>query len=204
MTCTQVTIPSGIQVHKLHRGDEKVIHELRLRPDLSGHNIGKGTYAASNFQVFSWGEGTKLSIGNYCSISSDVKILLGGEHRSDWVTTYPFSVLDPHKHHIGHPQSKGNVTIGHDVWIAMGASILSGVTIGNGAIIAAFSNVTKDVPPYAVVGGNPAKLIRKRFDDHVIQALEQISWWSWEDDKISEAMPYLLNQDIERFIELYN
>lgn len=163
------------------------------------HEIGHGSYG--NLVIKSWGEGAKLRIGAYCSFADGVKILLGGEHRSDWVTTYPFNVLwDECKEHTGHPRSKGDVTIGHDVWIGTEAMILSGVSIGTGAIVGARAVVSKDVPPYAIVVGNPARIIRKRFDEETITKLLQIAWWNWEREKILSLLPLLLSNRVEEFI----
>lgn len=109
-------------------------------------------------------------------------VMLGGNHRTDWFTTFPFghiyadelgSAAVP-----GHPSSNGGVTIGHDVWIGRDVTIMSGVTIGNGAVIAANSHVVKDVGDYEIVGGNPARLIKKRFDDDVIRELLALQWWN--------------------------
>lgn len=161
---------------------------------------GEGTFGVPT--IHSWGEGTQLLIGKYCSIAKGVNIFLGGEHRTDWVTTYPFSALWPEAKHIpGHPKSKGNVIIGNDVWIGALSCILSGVQIGDGAVVGAGALVTKDVPPYAIVGGNPAKIIRYRFDEATIEALLQIRWWDWPKEEISQALPLLLSPDIAGFIE---
>lgn len=160
----------------------------------------EGSYG--NPIVLSWGEGTIATVGKYSSISTGTTILLGGEHRIDWVTTYPFSTLWPEAvNYKGHPRTKGNVVIGHDVWIGYEALILSGVTIGSGAVVAARSVVTKDVPPYAIVGGNPAKFIRYRFDQETILKLLSIAWWDWPKEEISKAMPFLLSDNIQNFID---
>jgi acetyltransferase-like isoleucine patch superfamily enzyme len=105
--------------------------------------------------------------------------------------------------YTGHPKLKGNITIGNDVWIGMDSCILSGVTIGNGAVIAARSTVVKDVAPYAMVGGNPAKLIRYRFSKAVIDELQHIAWWDWPLEEISNAWPLLLSSKVEEFIIKY-
>lgn len=161
---------------------------------------GKGSYGEP--RVLSFGEGTKLRIGKYCSIAGGVTILLGGNHRPDWVTTYPFNVLWPHVagHIQGHPATKGDVIIGNDVWIGLGASILSGVTIGDGAVIGAYAVVAKNVPPYAIVVGNPAKVVKFRFDESTIEQLLTIAWWDWSDAKIASAIPFLLSDNINDFI----
>jgi carbonic anhydrase/acetyltransferase-like protein (isoleucine patch superfamily) len=97
---------------------------------------------------------------------------------------------------VGHPSTRGDVIIGHDVWIGNGATILSGVHIGNGAVIGACSVVTRDVPSYGIVAGNPAKLIRLRFKEDEIKCLEELAWWNWADSKLDAAMPYLLAGDV--------
>ncbi len=163
------------------------------------YEIGKGTYGSP--EILSWNEGATLRIGAFCSIAAGVKILLGGEHRVDWVTTYPFSMLWKKGHHItGHPKTKGDVIIGNDVWIGSEAVIMSGVKIGDGAVIGIRSVVTKDVAPYAIVAGNPARLIRKRFDDATIQHLLELKWWNWTNERIEEMLPLLLSSDLDAFI----
>ena len=130
--------------------------------------------------------------------------MLGGNHRVDWVTTYPFNVLFPEAAHFeGHPHSKGDVVIQNDVWIGMGALILSGVTIGNGAVVGARSVVTRSVPPYALAAGNPARVVRLRFSEDQIRQLERIAWWDWPIEKVQEAWPGLLSADIEAFLDRY-
>jgi virginiamycin A acetyltransferase len=148
-----------------------------------------------------------LKIGKFCSIADDVIIILAN-HKVDLVTTYPFSTLkkfwpsmkslDLIDHY-----SNGNVTIGNDVWIGHSVKIMSGVTIGDGAVIAANSVVTKDIPDYGIVGGAPAKVIRHRFDEEVINHLMLIKWWDWEDEKIDQALPDMM-RDVQLFIEKYS
>ena len=101
----------------------------------------------------------------------------------------------------GHPSTKGDVIIGNDVWIGADVTIMSGVTIGDGAVIANNSHVVKDVEAYSLVGGNPARLIKRRFTQEQINKLLQIKWWYWEDDKINKFTPLLCNQDIDKFIQ---
>jgi acetyltransferase-like isoleucine patch superfamily enzyme len=166
------------------------------------YQIGEWTYGTPT--VFSWREGTTLKIGRFCAIADGVIILLGGEHRIDWVTTYPFSKLFPKaKGFTGHPRSRGDVIIGNDVWIGTDALILSGVEIGNGAVIAARSVVTEDVAPYSIVAGNPAKHIKFRFNESRRDDLQKIAWWDWPLSKIEEAWPLLLSSDIKAFIAKY-
>lgn len=176
--------------------------EMKKLKRYSKYNIGQGSYGRP--KVHDWG-GNKLTIGSYCSIAGQVKIFLSGNHRTDWVTTFPLNRRFPHwldasliKHET---TSKGDVVIGSDVWIGYDSLILSGVTIGDGAVIAARSVVTKDVPPYAIVGGNPAKVIKYRFDESTIKSLLHIKWWNWNQDKIEKFMPLLLSERITDFID---
>ena len=168
-------------------------------------NVEIGDFTYGNPKVLSWGEGTKLEIGKFCSIADDVIILLGGEHRIDWITTYPFNVLLKSYDHIkGHPKSKGDVKIGNDVWIGTGSVILSGVTIGDGAVIGAYSLITRDVEPYSIVGGNPGKHIKYRFNKNIINKLLEIKWWDKELDEIAEMVPLLQSQNMPKFIKTYS
>ncbi len=167
-----------------------------------GYEIGEWSYGFP--AVLQSGEGSTLQIGRFCSIANGVTILLGGDHRVDWITTYPFSVfLEEARARRGHPRSKGSVVIGHDVWIGLDATILSGVTIGNGAVVGACSVVTRSVPPFAIVAGNPARHVRYRFAEEQIRALEEIAWWSWPIERIKGALPMLLSDDLDGFLEKY-
>ena len=142
-----------------------------------------------------------LRIGAFCSLA-DITIFLGGEHRVDWTTTYPFPELWDEAAEIrGHPATKGDVVIGNDVWIASGATILSGTRIGDGAVIGMGAVVSGAIEPYAVAAGNPARTVRKRFDDETIDRLLRVAWWDWPDDEIREALPLLLSPDIEQFLQ---
>lgn len=166
------------------------------------YDIGIGTYGMPEILANGFGERRECRIGKYCSIAKDVTIYLGSEHRPDWATTYPFNVYWPEGRGItGHPLSKGDVTIGNDVWIATGALILSGVTIGDGAVIGARTVVTRDVPPYTIVAGNPAKPIRTRFDPATIDRFLALRWWDWPRDRIARALPDLMACDVGRFLD---
>ncbi len=168
----------------------------------AAYEIGEWTYGKPT--VMTWNEGAILKIGRFCSISEGVVIMLGGEHRYDWVTTFPFNYAFKEASGFkGHPRTKGDVKIGNDVWIGFDALILSGVTIGNGAVIAARSVVSKDVEPYAIVAGSPAELIKYRFAAPLITALQKIAWWDWPPHKIREAWPLMLSPNIEAFVAKY-
>ena len=164
------------------------------------HRIGEGSYGW--LTVREDGGGSRLTIGAWCSTARESAIILGGNHRTDWATTYPFSVLEPRLQHIsGHPASNGDVRIGSDVWLGRGSTVMSGVTIGDGAVVAAHAVVTRDVPPYAIVGGVPAKVLRYRFDPPTIERLLALRWWDWPYERIVAAGPALLSDRIEDFLD---
>ncbi len=166
--------------------------------------IGEYTYGRPDIR--SYGDQTHLTIGKFCSISAKVTIILGGNHRIDWATTYTFSALSrqwPEAENInGHPWTKGDLIIGHDVWIGHGATILSGLTIGSGAVIGACSVVNQDVPPYGIVAGNPAQIIRKRFDREICKSLLKLSWWHWPEDKIRDNMVLICSNRIPELLKI--
>ncbi len=169
-------------------------------PAYAKYQIGVGTYG--NPIVMDWG--SQLAIGKYCSLAENVTFILGGNHRIDWVTTYPFSVLWQDFSELkGHPATKGDIIIGNDVWIGTKSMILSGVQIGDGAIIGAGSVVTKNVPSYTIFAGNPAKLIRERFTSEQRDALVKIAWWNWSESRIRQGIPILLSGKIDEFIKIY-
>lgn len=164
------------------------------------YEIGIGSYGGLEIP-YSPGQ-AKLRVGAWCSIGADVQVMLGSEHRPDWTSMFPFNVECPEFTHMtGHPRSKGDVAIGSDVWIGREAMILSGITIGDGAVIGARAVVTRDVPPYGIVAGNPAKLIRKRFDDALIERLLRIRWWDWPEKRVKAAVPLIMSTDVLRFVE---
>ncbi|RJE87422.1 antibiotic acetyltransferase [Paenibacillus sp. 1011MAR3C5] len=142
----------------------------------------------------------KLIIGNYVCIASGVIILMGGNHnhRSDWITVYPFA-----EQIAGSYEPKGDTIIESDAWIGMNAMIMPGVRIGEGAIVAAGSVVVKDVPPYTIVGGNPAKEIKKRFTDQEIDMLKEMRWYDWERKDIERATPILSSSSIHQLYDFY-
>lgn len=145
--------------------------------------------------------GDKLIIGKFCMIASDVTFIMNGaNHLSRSVTSYPFAIFGKDWSNAMEGKTyptKGDTKIGNDVWLGFGATIMPGINIGDGAIIASRSVVTKDVEPYAIVGGNPAKIIRKRFSDEEIKRLLEISWWDWPIEKITENVQNLTGSQLE-------
>ena len=148
------------------------------------------------------GDTGRVRVGAFVSIALDVVIMDGGNHRTDWVSTYPFRARFglPGAYEDGHPRIKGDVNIGNDVWIGRGARIMGGIEVGDGAVVAGYSVVTRDVRPYAIVAGNPAREIRRRFSDEQVQALLEIAWWDWPLERVLEAVPQLCSENVDRFI----
>lgn len=143
-----------------------------------------------------------LVIGRFCMIASGVSFIMNGaNHLTDAVSTYPFAIF-------GHGwedamegktyPNRGKTTIGHDVWIGHKATIMAGVTVGSGAIIAAHALVTKDVPPYAIVGGNPAQVIKMRFPQEDIERLLVLEWWHWPAEKITNNLSWLTGNQAQK------
>ena len=149
--------------------------------------------------------GDKLIIGKFCMIASGVTFIMNGaNHLTGAISTYPFAIFGKDWVHAmegkNYP-SKGDTIIGNDVWIGHDVTIMPGVKIGDGTIIATKSVVTKDVEPYAVVGGNPAKLIKKRFSDKRIEQLMEAKWWDWDIKKITENVHHLTDNDLSKLIK---
>ena len=163
------------------------------------HTIGIGTYGLP--LVHDWDEGSNLSIGSFGSIASNVQIFLGGHHRADWVTTFPFPALLPNSNIKDYGGTNGDVTIGSDVWICANVIILSGATVGHGAVLANGAVITKDVEPYSIVGGNPANFIKYRFDENTRQRLLSTQWWNLPEDTISQNIHKMCTTDTDTFLE---
>jgi acetyltransferase-like isoleucine patch superfamily enzyme len=174
-------------------------------------SVGVHTYGAGQIRVFALDHPLNphcpVTIGKFCSISDQVEIMTnGGNHSYNRVTTFPFAERGWIERNKETNSSYGNgpMTIENDVWIGWGTKIVGSLRIGNGAIIAAHSVVVKDVDDYAIVGGNPAKLIEYRFPEEVRQKLLRIQWWHWDEAKIHSALPLLLkDDDCQAFIEAY-
>lgn len=148
--------------------------------------------------------GDKLIIGKFCAIAKGVQFIMNGaNHKMSGFSTYPFYIFgngwEKTMPNAGELPYKGDTVVGNDVWFGYKALIMPGVKIGNGAIISSRAVVTTDVPAYAIVGGNPAKVIRYRFSDDVIQKLQSIEWWDWPIDKITQNLSVIMSNDIDAF-----
>ena len=146
--------------------------------------------------------GDQLIIGKFCMIASDVKFIMNGaNHLSNAISTYPFSIFGNGWENAMEGKAypnKGNIEIGNDVWIGYNATIMAGVKIGDGAIIATNATVVSDVKPYTIVGGNPAKEIKKRFSPEIIERLLKLQWWNWDIEKITKNVQNLTDLDIDK------
>ncbi len=171
----------------------------------SQFSIGEFTYGTPDVRNYDFK--TKLNIGKYCSFAAKVSILLGGEHRFDMATTFPFAEIPeawPETEILpGMTGSKGDITIGNDVWIGHGATILSGVSIGDGAVIGASALVCRDIAPYSIAGGNPAKTIKMRFDNETISRLINLAWWDWPEEKVRSNIHLICNPDVESLLDTH-
>ncbi len=178
--------------------------------------VGRHTYGMDHIKIRRWPEMKKhynLVIGHFCSIADDIEVYLGGNHYTNLVSSFPFGIVSndtfpnakliENNPNLNGSYCKGDVIIGSDVWIGSHVTIMSGVTIGHGAVIAANSHIVKDVPPYAIVGGNPASVIKYRFSEDQIKKLLTIQWWNWSDEKINENLVYILSDNIDNFIEKF-
>lgn len=167
-------------------------------------SIGRYSYAPPRVIRYEW-DTARLSIGSFCSIAWDATFMLGGNHHLDRVTTFPLRVKLGLANAFadGAAASRGDIMVGNDVWIGSDALILSGVTIGSGAVVGARAVVTKDVRPYAVVAGNPAREIRRRFRDEQVAALMEIAWWNWPIEQIEANVEGLSSGTIDDFIRRF-
>ena len=169
---------------RLHKNESKSVSEVVT--------VGDFSYGFDVSKVLQWEPGQHINIGKFTSIASGVTFIVGGNHNFDWFTTYPFAedfnaadrVRGDRK---GHPRKPKGIKIGNDVWIGTNSTIMDGVEVGDGAVIAANSHVTKSVPSYAIVGGNPAKLIQYRFDEEMVAKLIEMAWWDWEVECLSQV-----------------
>ena len=167
--------------------------------------IGPHSYGSPKIWRYPGSVEPRVIISDWTALAADVEIMPGGNHRLDSVASFPIRL------HLGLSDfdedgalTKGDVVIGSDVWIGRGAKILGGVTIGHGAVVAAWSVVTKNVAPYSIVAGAPARTVKKRFDADTISSLLKIAWWDWPEDLIIRRSPELSDCNVSHFIRQYS
>lgn len=169
--------------------------------------VGEYTYGQQNIKKIFINEfpNVNLIIGKFCSIASNVSIYYGhGYHDSKNISTYPFGYVHNNiflSDKLNNGKTNGDIIIGNDVWIGDNVTIMSGCKIGDGSVLATNSHVVNNVPPYSIYGGNPAKLIKYRFDEDSIEKLILIKWWNWDVEKIKQNIHLLNNGNINKFIE---
>ena len=192
-----------------HLGEQKKQNKLLNKPTRSATKF-KALYPNYIVGVNCYGvplikhqhPAATLKIGAYCSFAKNVQIFMGGNHRTDWLTTYRFPAFFNEAQHIeSSATTNGDVVIGNDVWLCENSTILWGITIGDGAVIANGAMVTKDVAAYSIVGGNPAKHIRWRFDETTRKALLNSAWWDWPEEELLKVVDLLCSDNITEFLK---
>lgn len=163
--------------------------------------LGEGSAGVPRIRDYVY-DPSRLIVGNYSSLADGAVIMLGGLHGTDRVTTYPHRLMMglPGAGEDGIPEIRGDTRIGSDVWIGTESVVMGGVTIGDGAVVATGAVVMRDVPPFAVVAGNPARPVRSRFSEEQCEALLRIRWWDWPRERVIEAVPLLASSDVDGFI----
>lgn len=168
---------------------------------------GKYSYGEPNIISYSLNR-NKVYIGNFCSLGKNINIYLsnGIGHDTTFISTYPFGHIHQNVFNVNNnsKNTNGDVIIGNDVWIGDNVVIMSGVKIGDGCVIANNSHVVKNIEPYSIVGGNPALLIKKRFNEEQIKKVLEIQWWNWDETKINENLHLICSNNINNFIELHS
>ena len=179
------------------RAAGRIDRECRRRLIPSQIQAGAHTYFGSplpKVTAFPQDAPHPVTIGAYCSIAGGVDFVIGGHHRTNSVSTFPLPGYRG-------PLSKGPIRVGNDVWIGKSALILSGVTIGDGAVVGAGSVIARDVRPYAIVAGNPARELRRRFDDEQVERLLDAAWWTWPEGEVSSISHLLTGDDVASLLE---
>ena len=167
--------------------------------------MGNMSYYAPNVIKFK-GDTGRVIVGNFASVAPDADFYVGGLHRVEWVSLYGLrAMLDlPGAYEDGFTHGRGDIVVGSDTWVTNGCTVMSGVTIGDGAVVGTKAVVAKDVRPYAIVVGNPAKEIGRRFSDEQVEALLRIKWWDWPTELVKERVDALSSPDVDAFIAQFD
>lgn len=186
-----------VVLRDVHTGNPKLIH------------VGEYSYGYESARLYCSSD-ANLYIGKFCSIAWGLQLFLGGNHRTHWVSTYPFGFSYPkvftnypHECVTNKDTTHGDIVIGNDVYIGANVIIMSGVKIGDGAVLSANSIVYKNVKPYSIVIGNPAEFLYYRFNEEIIKKLLEIKWWDWSIYNINRALPYICSRDPQKLINFY-
>ena len=175
-------------------------HNDREAPGL---RVGRGTYWAPSTQFLTFTPAELVIIGRYCSLAADAVVMTGGNHHTSTVSTWPFdNFLDQLPNPTRTYQPCGDTTLGADVWLGHGCFVGGGARIGHGAVIGARAVVMSDVEPYAVVVGNPGRMIRRRFSDAIVERLLAIAWWDWPAEAVIERREFFY-EPVEAFVERF-
>lgn len=187
-----VFLKNFIKTSNIYIGDYTYFDDRRYGPEnFEEYNV------LYNYNL----EKVKLVIGKFCAIAAETRFIMTGDHKLDAISTYPFPIFKKgweSAFSVANLPVKGDIIVGNDVWFGYDSLIKNGVTIGDGAIIATRAVVVKDVPAYSIVAGNPAKVVKMRFDDDTIKRLLQIAWWDWPIEKINKNLQLICSLDVDR------
>jgi acetyltransferase-like isoleucine patch superfamily enzyme len=198
-------------VHHLRRELNVPQGTVALQEQAQRH-LADGTLVMGNMSYYAprivkyKGDTGRVLVGNFASVAYDAEFYVGGLHRTEWVSLYGLrAMLElPGAHEDGFTHGRGDIVVGSDTWVANGCTVMSGVTIGDGAVVGTKAVVAKDVRPYAIVVGNPAREIRRRFSDEQVDALLRIRWWDWPTEKVKEHVALLSDPDVDAFIARFD